>query len=46
MTHMGLIEHMEQHCGPIVGGSAEDADGNKAPFQVVQMRRAPVLWRG
>jgi hypothetical protein len=39
---VSLIEHLEQHCGPIVGGSTEDVDGNKAPFQVVQMLRAPV----
>lgn len=42
MTHMGLIEHLERHCGPIVGGLAGDVEGSKAPFQVVQMLRAPM----
>jgi hypothetical protein len=42
IRNVSLIEHLEQHCGPIVGGSAEGVDGNKAPFQVVQMLRGPV----
>ena len=37
-----LISHIEKFCGPIVGGWPNDADGNKMPFQIVQMQGGPI----
>jgi hypothetical protein len=37
-----VIDHIEKFCGPIVKGWSCDADGNKMPFQVVQMQGGPI----
>jgi hypothetical protein len=36
-----LIDHLERFCGPILHGWANDPDGRKMPFQIVQMESGP-----
>jgi hypothetical protein len=37
-----VIAHLEKFCGPIERGWQCDADGNKMPFQIVQMQGGPI----
>jgi hypothetical protein len=37
-----VISHIEKFCGPIVQGWSCDADGNKMPFQIIQMQGGPI----
>jgi hypothetical protein len=37
-----VISHIEKFCGPIVQGWSCNADGNKMPFQIVQMQGGPI----
>ena len=37
-----VTTHLERFCGPIERGWPIDPDGNKLPFQLVQMQRGPI----